>query len=99
MRVVLFIKPADADGYYTVGGLSYIPGTESGVFLNMVARVARDDLSFVEASVYDWVDSEIIGASINDVASIAISSEWGKRIFRIDGDNLNTQTVTETLTG
>lgn len=99
MRVVLFITPADADGYYTVGGLSYIPGKESGVFLNMVARVARDKLSFVEASVYDWVDSEIIGASINDVASIAVSSEWGKRIFRIDGDNLNTQTVTETLTG
>lgn len=98
MRVVLFITPVDVDGYYTVGGLSYIPGQESGVFLNMVARVAKDTLSFVESSVYDWVDSEIIGASINDVASIAISSEWGRRHFRIDGDNLNTQTVTETMT-
>lgn len=97
IKNVLFVTPLDADNTYTVGSISYYEDGE--VFHNMIARVAYEELSFLEYSVFDWVADEMFNVSIDDVAQMEFSSARGDYIFRLEGDGTADQVVTELNSG
>ena len=102
VKNILFISHRGADGTYTVGSLSYREKGEDGeteVFYNMIAKVAYENLSFVEYKLGDWIEPRMYNVSIDDAAGLEISSAYGDYLYRIDGDGTLSQTVTELYSG
>lgn len=103
VKNILFATKLGEDGTYTVGSLSYTDEDDGedgpAIFLNMIAKVAYEDMSFLEADLFDWVQSEIFAVNINDVASLEFSSSRGDYFFTISGDGNPGQTVYEHFRG
>ncbi|MBQ8859022.1 MAG: DUF4340 domain-containing protein [Clostridia bacterium] len=102
VKNILFITHREADGGYTVGALSYREKGEDGeteVFYNMIAKVAYENLSFVEYKLGDWIEPRMFNVGIDDAAMLEISSAKGDYLYRIDGDGTLSQTVTELYSG
>ena len=99
IKNVLFVTRRQADGSYIVGSLSYREGEEIEVFYNMIARVEKDTLSFLEYDLVDWVEPRMFSVSIDDVAALEISSARGDYWYEIAGDGTSGQTVTEKHSG
>ena len=102
VKYILFATRRAEDGSYTVGSLSYSDEDDAegpAVFLNMIAKVSYDKLSFLEYTLFDWVQSEIFAVNINDVASLGFSSVRGDYLFEIVGDGNPAQTVYERTLG
>lgn len=100
IKNVLFIAPRGADGSYVVGSLSYRDGEDrTEIFYNMIARVAADNLSFCEYSLFDWIAPDMFSVSIDNVAQMEFSSARGDYLFRLIGDGSNDQVVKELYSG
>lgn len=108
MKNILFATPLAADGTYTVGSIIYTDekienedGEEIDAppLLNMIAKVAYEDLSFAEYTLFDWIQSEVLAISIDNLATLAFSSSRGEFIYDIHGDGNPGQTVTERYSG
>lgn len=99
VKNILFITPRGTDGTYTVGSLSYREGETVEIFYNMIAKVAAEDLSFVEHTLSDWVESRMFNVAIDNVASLEISSARGDYLYEIEGDGTLAQKVTEKYSG
>lgn len=102
VKNILFVTDRGADGSYTVGALSYREKGEDGeteVFYNMIAKVAYENLSFVEYKLGDWIEPRMFNVSTDDAAMLEISSAKGDYLYRIDGDGTLSQTVTELYSG
>ena len=97
VKNMLFATPLAADGTYTVGALSYREDGE--VFYNMIAKVAYENLSFLEYSLFDWIADEMFTVSIDSVAQMEFSSARGDYIFQLLGDGTADQTVRELYSG
>lgn len=98
IKNILFITPlSPEDNTYTVGSLSYREDGE--VFYNMIARVAYEDLSFLEYSIFDWTMDEMFSVSIDNVAKMEFSSAYGDYLFHLEGDGTTGQVVTELYSG
>ncbi len=96
---ILFVTARGADGSYNVGSISYEKGKEDKILYNMIAKVAYEDLFFVEYSLFDWIEGRMLGTAIDNVSGMEISSSKGDYIFDIEGDGTTTTTVTELLSG
>lgn len=99
IKNVLFVSRRAADGSYTVGSLSYRDGEKIEVFYNMIAKVEKDTLSFVEYDLVDWIEPRMFSVSIDNVASLEISSARGDYWYEIAGDGTTDQVVTEKHSG
>lgn len=99
VKNVLFVTRRAADGSYTVGSLSYRDGEKVEVFYNMIAKVEKDTLSFVEYDLIDWIEPRMFSVSIDDVAALEISSARGDYWYEIAGDGTMGQVVTEKYSG
>lgn len=99
IKNVLFVSPRNTDGTYTVGSLSYREGETVEIFYNMIAKVDGSMLSFVEYSVYDWVEPSMFNASIDSVSGLEFSSARGDYFYEIMGDGTADQTVIEKYSG
>ncbi len=96
---ILFVTNRGEDGSYNVGSISYEKGKEDKILYNLIAKVAYEDLFFVEYSLFDWIEGRMLGTAIDNVTKIEISSSKGDYIFHIEGDGATTTTVTEILSG
>lgn len=98
VKNLLFITPlSPEDNTYTVGSLSYREDGE--VFYNMIAKVAYEELSFLEFSLFDWIMEQMFYVSIDNVAELEFSSSYGDYLFRLEGDGTAGQVVTELYSG
>lgn len=98
VKNILFCTRLAEDGTYTVGSMSYTD-EENSLMLNMIAKVSYDECSFLERTLFDWIQSEVYAVAIDNVASLAFSSAAGDYTFDIAGDGTATQTVTERTSG
>ena len=98
VKNILFVTRLGADNTYTIGSLSYTD-EEDSLFLNMIAKVAYEDFSFAEYTLFDWIQEEVMAVNIDNVASLAFSSWRGDYMFDIFGDGSSGQSVTERNTG
>lgn len=96
---ILFVTERGSDGSYNVGSLSYEKGKEDKILYNLIAKVAYEDLFFVEYSLFDWIEGRMFGTAIDNVSKMEISSSKGHYIFDIEGDGTATTTVEEILSG
>jgi hypothetical protein len=96
---ILFVTKRGADGSYNVGSLSYEKGKEDTILFNLIAKVAYEDLFFVEYSLFDWIEGRMFGTAIDNVSKMEISSSKGDYIFDILGDGTANTTVREILSG
>lgn len=98
IKNLLFVTPlSPEDRTYTVGSLSYREDGE--VFYNMIAKVAYEELSFLEYSLFDWIMDKMFSVSIDNVAKMEFSSSYGDYLFRLEGDGTAGQVVTELHSG
>ena len=98
IKNILFITPlSPEDQTYTVGSLSYREDGE--VFYNMIAKVAYEELSFLEYTLFDWIMEQMFSVSIDNVAKMEFSSSYGDYLFRLEGDGTSGQVVTELHSG
>ena len=65
----------------------------------MIAKVDGSTLSFVEYSVYDWVEPSMFNVSIDNVSGMEISSARGDYFYEIMGDGTTDQVVIEKHSG
>ena len=96
---ILFVTERGADGSYNVGSISYEKGKEDNILYNLIAKVAYEDLFFVEYSLFDWIEGRMFGTAIDNVSGMEISSSKGHYIFDIEGDGTTTTMVREILSG
>lgn len=96
---ILFITERGADGSYHVGSVSYEKGKEDKVLYNLIAKVAYEDLFFVEYSLFDWIEGRMFDTAIDNVSKMEISSSKGDFLFDITGDGTTNTVVTELHSG
>ncbi len=99
---VLFITRRGADGNYTVGSLSYKKpeeGKEPEIIRNQIAKVAYEELFFVEYSEFRWIQSSMFAVNMGDVAKMEFSSSFGDYVFSLSGNSAVDIVITEENSG
>ena len=99
---VLFISSRGADGQYTVGSLSYRKpeeGKEPEIIRNLIAKVAYEDLFYVEYSEFAWIEGRMFAVNMGDVAKMEFSSSFGDYIFELVGNSADDLVITEKNSG
>ena len=99
---VLFISSRGADGQYTVGSLSYRKpeeGKEPEIIRNLIAKVAYEDLFYVEYSEFAWIEGRMFSVNMGDVAKMEFSSSFGDYLFELAGNSADDLVITEKNSG
>ncbi len=99
---VLFISSRGADGQYTVGSLSYRKpeeGKEPEIIRNLIAKVAYEDLFYVEYSEFAWIEDRMFSVNMGDVAKMEFSSSFGDYVFELYGNSADDLVITEKNSG
>ncbi len=99
---ILFISKRGADGNYTVGSLSYKKtedDKDAEIVYNQIAKVAYEDLFYVEYSTFHWIEGRMFSVNMGNVAEMEFSSSFGDYVFTLVGNSADDLVITEKNTG